>query len=171
VIIFTSDNGYMFGERGIIGKAAAYEESIKIPLLMRGPSIPKNETRVQLVNNLDVTATIVDLAGASPSLTLDGRSLTPLFADAKAPWRSAIFLQSPLNRSQKPSDRFTGVRTAIRKYIKYDSGFEELFNLETDPHELTNEADNPSYASDLETLRALNGKLKTCAGTGCFSDR
>ena len=68
VIIYTSDNGFMYGEHRLIGKSAAYEESIKVPLLMRGPGIPKNETRSELVNNLDVVATIAELAGATPRL-------------------------------------------------------------------------------------------------------
>ena len=115
------------------------------------------------MNNLDVTATIVDLAGASPSMVLDGRSLAPLFADANAPWRSAILLQSPINRFQMPHNRFTGTRTATRKYVKYDSGFEELFD-----YELNNEAANPAYAGDLAPLRSLNDRLNTCAGASCW---
>ena len=85
MIVYTFDNGYLFGEHRLIGKSSAYEESIRVPLLIRGRGIPANETRSQLVNNLDVVATIVDLAGAKPDLTLDGRSLLPLFTDAKAP--------------------------------------------------------------------------------------
>jgi len=166
VIIYTSDNGFIYGEHRLIGKSAAYEESIKVPLLMRGPGIPKNETRSELVNNLDVVATIAELAGASPQLVLDGRSLTGLFAGA--PWRSAILLQSPVSRVQKPSARFTGVRTATRKYVKYDNGFEQLFDLEADPHEIHNEVANPSYAGDLAMLRGLDDRLKTCAGSNCF---
>jgi N-acetylglucosamine-6-sulfatase len=168
VIIYTSDNGFLFGEHRLIGKSAAYEESIKVPLVMRGPGIPKNETRSELVNNLDVVATIADLAGASPGFVPDGRSLSPLFADANAPWRSAILLQSPINRFQQLHNRFAAVRTATRKYVKYDSGFEELFDLVADPYELSNEAANPSYASDLATLRGLDGRLKICAGPSCW---
>ena len=67
-IIYTSDNGYLFGEHRLIGKSVAYEESIKVPLVMRGPGIPANATRSQLVDNLDVVATIVDLARAKPRL-------------------------------------------------------------------------------------------------------
>jgi len=168
VIIYTSDNGFLFGEHRLIGKSAAYEEAIKVPLVMSGPGIAKNETRAQLVNNLDVTATIVDLAGASPSMVLAGRSLAPLFADANAPWRSAILLQSPINRFQMPHNRFTGTRTATRKYVKYDSGFEELFDLAADPYELNNEAANPAYAGDLAPRRSLNDRLNTCAGASCW---
>ena len=168
VIIYTSDNGFLFGEHRLIGKSAGYEESIKVPLVMRGPGIPKNETRGALVNNLDVVATIAELTGASPGYALDGKSLAPLFADANAPWRSAILFESPINRFQTPNNRFTGVRTATRKYVKYASGFEELFDLQVDPHELDNLAGEEAYAGDLVSLRSLNDTLKDCAGQSCF---
>ena len=90
VVIYTSDNGFLFGDHRLVGKTAAYEGSIKVPLLMRGPGIPEDQTRDQLVSNLDVTATIVDLAGAKPGVPLDGKSLVPLFVSADAPWRSAL---------------------------------------------------------------------------------
>lgn len=168
VIIYTSDNGFMYGEHRLIGKSSAYEESIKVPLLMRGPGIPKNETRSELVNNLDVVATIAELTGATPRLVVDGRSLTTLLANANTPWRSAILLESPVSHVQKPRARFTGVRTATRKYVKYDNGFEELFDLEADPNEIHNGVANPTYAGDLAMLRGLDDRLKTCAGPSCF---
>lgn len=168
VIIYTSDNGFMYGEHRLIGKSSAYEESIKVPLLMRGPGIPKNETRSELVNNLDVVATIAELSGATPRLVVDGRSLTTLLANANTPWRSAILLESPVSHVQKPRARFTGVRTATRKYVKYDNGFEELFDLEADPNEIHNGVANPTYAGDLAMLRGLDDRLKTCAGPSCF---
>jgi N-acetylglucosamine-6-sulfatase len=168
VIIYTSDNGFIYGEHRLIGKSAAYEEAIKVPLLMRGPGIPKNERRSELVNNLDVVATIAELAGASPQLTLDGHSLTSLFADANAPWRSAILIESPVSHVQKLSARFIGVRTATRKYVKHDNGFEELFDLEADPSEIHNEASNPTYARDLAMLRNVEERLKSCVGRDCL---
>jgi N-acetylglucosamine-6-sulfatase len=168
VVVYTSDNGFLFGEHGMIGKAAAYEEAIKVPLVIRGPGIPEKEVRTELVNNLDVTATIADLAKASPGFELDGRSLVPLFADAKAPWRSAILIESPVSRLEKPARRFTGIRTATRKYVKFDNGKEALFDLTADPRELKNVAANAGYAGDLVSLRSLNGRLKTCAGASCW---
>jgi N-acetylglucosamine-6-sulfatase len=168
VIIYTSDNGFLFGEHRLTGKSAAYDESIKVPLLMRGPGIPPGETRAQLVSNLDVVATIADLAHARPDVPLDGRSLVPLFGDADAKWRGALLFESPVNRFEPVRNRYTGVRTPTRKYVKYDRGFEELFDLAADPHELENEADNPAYAGDLATLRALEVKLKSCTRDGCW---
>jgi arylsulfatase A-like enzyme len=168
VLIYTSDNGFLFGDHRLIGKTAAYEGSIKVPLLMRGPGIPERETRDQLVNNLDLVATILDLAAAKPGVPLDGKSVRPLLADAKAPWRSAILIESPVTRFEKAANRYAGVRTATRKYVKYDSGFEELFDLAADPHELRNKAKDPAYASDLATLRGIEDTLKTCIGESCW---
>lgn len=168
LIVYTSDNGFLYGQHRLIGKSAPYEESIKVPLVMRGPGIPKDETRTALVNNLDVVATIAELAGVSPGYALDGRSLVPLFADPNAPWRSALLIESPVSRVQSPKVRFTGVRTATLKYVRYDSGFEQLFDLKTDPYELKNEAGAPHYARELASLRSLNATLKTCAGDACF---
>jgi arylsulfatase A-like enzyme len=168
VLIYTSDNGFLFGDHRLIGKTAAYEGSIKVPLLMRGPGIPERETRDQLVNNLDLVATILDLAGAKPGVPLDGKSLKPLLADAKAPWRSAILIESPVTRFERASNRYAGVRTTTRKYVKYDGGFEELFDLAADPHELRNKALDPAYAGDLVTLRSMESTLKTCAGEACW---
>jgi arylsulfatase A-like enzyme len=89
-IIYTSDNGFVYGEHRLRGKVNVYEGSIRVPLVIRGPDVPHDQTRNQLVNNLDVVATIEQRAGVTPGLVPDGRALTPLFVDANAPWRSAI---------------------------------------------------------------------------------
>jgi N-acetylglucosamine-6-sulfatase len=168
LIVYTSDNGFLYGQHRLVGKSAAFEESIKVPLVMRGPGIAEGGTRDALVNNLDVVATIAQLANATPDYPLDGRSLTPLFADANAPWRSAILFESPVTRFMTSSARYTGVRTKKLKYVRYDSGYEQLFDLAKDPHELRNEADQAGYADKLASLRSLNEKLKSCSGASCF---
>jgi arylsulfatase A-like enzyme len=139
-----------------------------VPLVIRGPGIPENQTRGQLVNNLDVVATIVELARASPGATLDGHSLGPLFADSNAPWRSAIAFESPSAHFLGPAERYTGVRTATRKYIKFDTGVEMLYDLAADPHESNSKTGNAAYAGDLALLRGLNEKLKSCTGETCW---
>ena len=168
VVIYTSDNGFLFGDHRLIGKTAAYEGSIKVPLLMRGPGIPEHQSRDQLVNNLDVTATIVDLAGAKPGVPLDGKSLVPLFTDAGAGWRSALLVESPATRFDKKTNRYAGVRTATKKYVRYEGGFEELFDLASDPYELKNEVGSSVHAADLSTLRGIHDRLKSCAGESCW---
>jgi N-acetylglucosamine-6-sulfatase len=64
--------------------------------------------------------------------------------------------------------RYAAVRTATRKYVRYDDGFEELYDLVADPYELDNKVKDPSYASDAATLRSLRDSLKSCAGPGCW---
>ena len=149
------------------GKIHVYEGSIRVPLVIRGPGVPEDQTRSQLVNNLDVVATIEQLAGVTPGLVPDGRSLVPLFTDANAPWRSAILVEGGHDLAMA-SKRFVGVRTGTKKYVKYDDGFEELYDLSADPYELENKAGDASYASDLASLRATHDRLKDCAGETCW---
>jgi arylsulfatase A-like enzyme len=168
VVIYTSDNGFLFGDHWLVGKTAAYEGSIRVPLLMRGPGIPENQTRDQLVSNLDVTATIVDLAGAKPGVPLDGKSLVPVFAGDAVPWRSALLIESPVTSFEKKTNRYVGVRTATKKYVRYEGGFEELFDLAADPYELKNVVSDEAEASNLSALRGIHDTLKSCAGASCW---
>ena len=64
--------------------------------------------------------------------------------------------------------RYSAVRTATRKYVQYVDGFEELYDLVTDPYELENKAHDPSYVGDIAALRGIHDKLKSCAGAGCW---
>jgi N-acetylglucosamine-6-sulfatase len=167
LIVYTSDNGFLFGEHGLSGKDSPYEGSIKVPLVIRGPGVPENQKRSQLVNNLDIVATIEDVAGTKPGLVCDGHSLVPLFADANAPWRSAILIEGG-NDQELPSRRYAAVRSADKKYIKYASGSEELYDLTADPYELENKAHDAKYAADLTRLRGAEEKLRDCEGSSCW---
>jgi N-acetylglucosamine-6-sulfatase len=167
VIFYTSDNGYVYGDHRLFGKNSVYEPSIKVPLVVTGPGIPKNETRNQLVNNLDVTATVEQLAGLKPGLVPDGRSLLPVLTDANAPWRSALLVEGG-NDTSKPDKRYAAVRTPTQKYVRYGDGSEELYDLVADPYELDNKVKDPKYASDASTLRSLHDRLQNCVGDGCW---
>ncbi len=167
VIIYTSDNGYVYGDHRLFGKNSVYEPSIKVPLVVAGPGIPKNETRNQLVNNLDVTATIEQLAGVKPGLVPDGRSFLPVLADANAAWRSALLVEGG-NDISSPERRYAAVRTATRKYVRYGDGSEELYDLVNDPYELDSKVKDPSYAGDATMLRSLHDRLQNCVGDGCW---
>ena len=167
VVVYTSDNGFMYGDHRLRGKNVAYEGAIKVPLLIRGPGVPENEARSQLVNNLDVVATIESISGLTAGIVPDGHSLTPLFADAKSPWRSALFVEGGSDEGDL-SRRFEAVRTLTRKYVKYVDGFEELYDLTADPYELHNKVHEASYANDLATLRRLRQTLESCKSTSCW---
>ena len=75
---------------------------------------------------------------------------------------------SAVNRFQPVENRYTGLRTTTRKYVKYNGGFEELFDLAADPHELKNEAGEASYADELAGFRTLQDRLQSCVGEGCW---
>ena len=167
LIVYTSDNGYVYGDHRLFGKNSVYEPSIRVPLVVKGPGIPRNETRDQLVNNLDVAATIQEVAGLNPGTPPDGRSLMPILLDAHAPWRSAILVEGG-NDVGKADKRYAAVRTATRKYVRHGDGFEELYDLAADPYELDNKVKDPRYAGDAAMLRDLHDRLESCVGAGCW---
>ena len=162
-IIFATDNGYMLGEHRLTQKGKPYEESIRTPLLIRGPGVPAGETQAQLVSNVDLAPTFADLAGAEPPAKPDGRSLVPLLSgDPPASWREAILVE---RRSEGLS--WVGVRTSRYAYFEYEgSGEEELYDLDSDPYQLESihKSADPAILKD---LRARLEALKNCAGADC----
>ncbi len=172
IIVYTSDNGYFQGEhRRSNNKYLVYEESIRVPLVIRGPGIPKNQTRSQMVNNLDVVASIIELAKASAGKTLDGRSLTPLFQNPVAPWRSALLVQGADQSGLSPkifAGRYQAVRTPQYVYVEHTTNEKELYDLTKDPYELSSEHDNSAYAAVKNTLKQILSTLRTCSGVSCW---
>lgn len=176
-IFYTSDNGWMTGEHRRPGaKYVAYEESVRVPLLIRGPGIPADETRNQLVNNLDMVATIEELTQISPERLPDGHTLTPLFKQADAPWRSVILFQG-MDQNSFPNvatvfGRYQAVRTQQYKYIEHlsEKGLfeQEFYDLAKDPYELESRPKDPSYSAVVEALQKTLATLKNCAGESCW---
>lgn len=172
VIVFTSDNGMSFGAQRVTDKGVVYEPSVGVPLVIRGPGVAMAETRSQLVSNLDITATILDLAQAAAPHPLDGKSLAPLFA-GDAPWRSALLLQGRAN-SSGGLVRYFAVRTATEVYAEHVSigyGTEsEFYDLAADPNQLQNGVGSATYAGHAASLQGILDALKTCAGVTCWYD-
>jgi arylsulfatase A-like enzyme len=163
LIIFTSDNGFFHGEHRVMtGKILPYEPSIRVPLIVRGPGIPKNVHRSQLVANIDLAPTILEAAHAAPSRTIDGRSLFPLMRDGGKEYGRDILIES----SPGP-DHFAGLRTPNFLYVEYDDGSRELYDLARDPDELRSLHADPAYARlEAELARRLD-VLRACKGEGC----
>jgi arylsulfatase A-like enzyme len=163
LLIFTSDNGFMAGQHRIVsGKVVAYEPSIRVPLMMRGPGIPRGARRDELVWNGDLAPTILDAAGATAPFPLDGRSLLrPAVRDR------AILLEGPPARGTNGMPRFAGVRTARFKYVKWVWGATELYDLRRDPDETQNLARDPAMAAVRTRLARRLERLRGCAGAGC----
>ena len=169
-IVFTSDNGFHHGEHRIQrDKGRPYEEDVRVPLVVRGPGVAAGSSTNKLVLNTDYLPTFMDLAGAQTPPYVDGRSLRPLLTgSAPTSWRTAILIEGRKNTADPeiPVDHnYTSIRTSTRKYIEYEGGFSELYDLSpgADPYELRN-----TYSSADPTVAprpALKARLD--ALTGC----
>jgi N-acetylglucosamine-6-sulfatase len=174
IVIFTSDNGYVHGEHRLLGKQYLYEPTIRVPLIMRGRGIPKGQIRQQLVNNLDLAATIVAAAGAKPDHTLDGRSLTPLLRNANAPWRTAMLVQGNDCDAVRNCSQYAAVRTRRYMYGEHNTvtwgAEQELYDMNpnADPDQLVNVAGLANYQDVMNELQTVLATLKTCSGNGCW---
>ena len=159
-VLYCTDNGFLFGEHRLAKKQVPYEESVGVPFLLCGPGVQRGAVRRQLVSQLDLTATICDLAGADAS-GVDGRSLRPLFATGDAPgWRKRLLIEHP-------GSGWYMLREDRWAYIEYATGERELYDLETDPYQLENVY---GQHSELEAKLATRLKaLKGCAADTCRS--
>src|SRR3712207_2382120 len=162
-VFFTSDNGWHHGEHRIPGtKERPYEESIHMPLIIRGPGVQAGATTDKLALNTDYLPTLTDLAGAQTPSYVDGRSLGPVLDGSATTWRSAILLegsQHGLTGTSRSWPSYYGVRTSDgSKYVEYEGGVvRELYYLGADPYELSNEyaasAPPTTLASRLQALK------------------
>ena len=166
-IFFTSDNGWHAGEHHLPpDKRTPYEEDVRVPLLVRGPGIAPGTSLPQLVTNLDLTATILDIAGAEAGIAQEGRSLLPLLTGAPpGEWRTAFLMEyEAAERDGLPS--WSGVRTEQYSYVEWADGEVELYDLEADPFQLENRAaDEPI---EIRRLATIHDALLECAGADCF---
>jgi len=164
-IVFTSDNGYMLGEHRKQGKHVVYEESVRVPLIVRGPGLPAGQVRGQLAANIDLAPTILDAAGVPPRLKMDGISLLPPARDPASGGTRSLVLEYLVGRTG-----YSAVRTPDGfLYAEHRNGEHELYDLNTDPYELHNLAGKPAEA-DLEAdLAKRLATLRDCAGSACNS--
>ena len=166
-VFFTSDNGYVQGEHRLDGgKSVLYEESLRVPLLVRGPGIPQGRTARGLVSNVDWSPTILDIAGAAAGVPQDGTSMLPAARRPSLRRGRALLIESA-------RERYTGVRTARYVYAEYYDGGDyahddvEMYDLRRDPHQLENLRDDPAYEDARENLARLLDRLRECEGEGC----
>jgi N-acetylglucosamine-6-sulfatase len=165
-VFFTSDNGWVRGEhRRANGKGYPYEEDIHVPLLVRGPGVAAGSTTQKLALNTDYLPTFMDFAGVQTPDYVDGRSLRPVLEGSAPRWRSAILLEAHQGPGKYAATAYYGIRTKTgEKYLEYEGGFRELYDLNTDPYELTNSYDENSPPLTLATRLRM---LKSCSGDGC----
>jgi arylsulfatase A-like enzyme len=177
-VVLTSDNGYHMGQHRLgLGKQTAYEEDIRVPLMIRGPGLPAGVSRDEMVLNNDFAPTFADLAGLPPPASVDGRSFASLLDRTKrndpSSWRTAFEIRNWDNKRNETSYRavtpvppYRAVRTQRYLYVEYAAGERELYDLRKDPYELHNLHDSadPDLISKLD---ARLDALRDCAGEGC----
>ena len=175
VILFTSDNGWLNGEHRIPGdKFLPYEESLRVPLIMRGPGFARGKKIKRQVANIDLAPTLAAVAGAKPRRRMDGISLVPALRRHKQIPKRALEVEAPrpLFTGAIPNnawDRpYVGVRTQRYTYVFWtETSEEELYDRRTDPFQLQNLAQNPAYAGTKAHLIGLMQRLQTCRGRSC----
>jgi N-acetylglucosamine-6-sulfatase len=194
-VIFTSDNGFFFGEHRLLGgKFLAYEPATHLPFLIRGPGIEPDSETGELAANIDIAPTILELAGAEADKSLDGRSLVPFLRDPELRTRRPILFESfvetsdvaaqgaisraPVGASARrgneatasllaPPKDYAGIRLGPYKYIAWPTGEKELYNITKDPYELNNIAKVPNFYPIRNFLHRQMKRLIDCVGRSC----
>lgn len=149
VVFYMGDNGFSFGEHGLIDKRQAYEESIRVPLLVYAPSMIESGTVIEpMIQNIDIGPTILELAGFKTPPGMDGMSFVPMLRGKEIPsWRKRIYYEYFWERPFPQTPTMHAVRTDSFKYIRYYGVWDinELYNLKIDPNESNNLIRNPKY--------------------------
>jgi arylsulfatase A-like enzyme len=163
-VVFTSDNGWFLGEHGFTSKVLAYEESIRVPLIITGPRIRPGQSE-HMTLNIDIAPTLLDLADLDVPSGMQGCSLKPLLKNLPIQWRKDFLYEATL--PQLGSQPVMAVRTEKWKYIRtYETAdlsilrFEELYDLETDPGEMKNVVADPRYATTRQRLAERIAQLR-----------
>ena len=163
IVVLTSDNGYFYREHALADKRWPYEESIRVPLIVRYPPLAEAGTRNDaLVLNIDLAPTFLELAGVPIPSVVEGKSLVRLLRSESSRWRTSFvteyFDELPFPRI--PS--WESIRTESLKFIRYPRlgrEFNELYDLMSDPYELENQIGNTEYSTRLETLERQLDRL------------
>jgi arylsulfatase A-like enzyme len=170
-VFYTSDHGYLTGQHRLKGKLYSYEESARVPLVMWGCGAPQGGQLDGIVSNVDLPATLLDLAGVESGRVADGRSLLPLLAGQ--PWRTALPTTAAwgLHGETEEGDGSSNcVRTAEWMYCSHSNRERELYSLDRDPYQLSNKASAPDRQNEVAALHGLASELRRCSGQSCWFD-
>jgi N-acetylglucosamine-6-sulfatase len=167
LVIFTSDNGFFWGEHGRGDKRLAYDESIRVPLLMRGPGVQGGQTSDALVTNIDLAPTILTAAGLPVPASMQGQPLNGLLSGSGGFTRDAVFAEYYPEVKQPGIQRWDAVRTETHLYVTHPvagSQYDELYDMVNDPYQMNNLLlPGPSASLSAETkqvLTEMQGRLQ-----------
>jgi N-acetylglucosamine-6-sulfatase len=156
LVIYMGDNGFMFGEHGLIDKRVAYEASIRVPMIMQCPSLFEGGKVVnEVVANIDIAPTILEAAGIHTPAHMDGASMIPLAQEKPTSWRENFLYVYYWENSFPQSPTVFALRQDRFKYINYYGIWDtnELYDLKNDPHETVNLINNPAYKQKAKTMQ------------------
>ncbi len=165
LVVFTGDNGYFHGERGLADKWYPYQESIRVPLIVRDPRLPaerRGRSDDRFVLNVDIAPTVLGATGVGAPPRMQGRDLSPLYLAKEPPaWRDEFFYE---HATIQKKEFIPSSQALVRKDAKYilwpEFAHEELFDLKADPYEERNLANDPRQAPKLAEMRQRFEKLK-----------
>ncbi len=164
MFVFTSDNGFFWGEHGLGDKRWAYEESIRDPLFIRYPKLIKAGTKYdQIVMNIDIAPTFLELGGTTIPKDVQGMSLLPLFKDKSANWRKSALFEYFTDPPYPRFPAWKAARTSDWVYIRYEgvSGMDELFDLKKDKLQMHNLVNDSKASGQLKNMQSeLDALLK-----------
>ena len=154
IVVYSSDQSYFIGEHGWAEKRWMYEESLRMPLVMRWPqAIPKGTVIESMVQNIDHAPTLLDICGIKTPSEMQGHSMLPLFKGQTKDWRQSIYYHY-YHHGAHNVPRHDGIRTERYKLIHfYTDDVYELYNLKKDPNELSNLSSSPEHLSIKKDLQ------------------
>lgn len=170
LVIYMSDNGFALGEHGFYDKRDAFEESIRIPMVVYAPGFIEPQTTIrEMIQNIDIAPTLLSLAGIPENEfgSMDGRSFLPLLRGETVPWRNHILYEYYWEWNFPATPTLFAIRDERYKYIYYHGIWDHdgFYDLETDPHEAHNLIRVPSYQTKIQEMKAkLFDELETSGG-------
>ncbi len=180
-VVFSSDNGLHMGEYSMRpGKMTPFDIDVHVPLVIVGPGVAKGRVVDEIVENVDLTPTFTELAGAAAPTSPDGRSLVPLFQGATPEWRRMALIEhrrpfpdptdpdAPLLHAENPSS-YEALRTGTALYVEYETGEVGYYELGTDPEELRNVASKLSPAARQRWHDVLRANRECRGAEACWS--
>ncbi|EMI19312.1 iduronate-2-sulfatase [Rhodopirellula maiorica SM1] len=154
IVVFLTDHGLHLGEKLHWQKTTLWEEGTHTLLMFRAPGVSEaGGVSERFVSLMDIYPTLAELCGLTPPAYIDGRSLVPLLTNTKAAWESTAI--TGLCDKGKTDLAYVSIRHELGRYTRYGSDQEEFYDTTKDPHEWTNQIDNPEYATTVKKLRSL----------------